>query len=173
MLCQAYQADKLSLMRGETLPGQGLIIGSRTAVIGVRVDGNPSSGSKQAKHFYVLRIHEFDQVIHDYVDTVLMETSVVPEAEQVQFQALALHHPDVGDVADPYLSEIRLPCDGAESSELGAVETYPIVPPGMHVLEGFEHFRGIIHLVSGLVAEGRKSFFFPVHNQKSNILKGL
>ena len=163
MLCQAYQADNLSLMGRETLPGKGLIFSPWTAVIGIRMDGYPSSRSEQAQHLDVLRIHQLNQVVHDYVDTILMETAMVPEAEEIQLQALALHHPDVRNVAYTDLCEIGLSGYRAKGGELRAVEADPIVPAGMHVGKSFKYLRRIIHLVAGSVSKGFQPFFLSIH----------
>ena len=104
-------------MRGEALLRQLLVFRAGTAVIGVRIDGYPPSRDEKPCHFDVFRIHQLDEVLHDHVDAVLVETSVVAEAEEIELQALALDHPDVRDIGDAYLREIRLTGDRAQSRE--------------------------------------------------------
>ena len=162
MLCQERKADKLSLVGGETLLGECLIVSSRAPVIGIRMDGYATSGSEQSENFDVLGIHQLDQVIEDDIDAILMETAMVAETEEVELQALALHHPDVGNIADPDLGEVRLPGNRAKCRELRAVEPDPVIPAGMHILKSLQHFRSVIHLVTGLVTKGRQTFFLPV-----------
>ena len=152
MLCQAAAADNLSLVGSESLTGKGLVVSPWPSVVDIRMDGYSSSRSEQAQHLDVLRIHQFDQVIEDDVDTILVETSVVTETEQVEFEALALNHTYVGNIADADLCEIRLSRDRAQSSEFRAVETHPVITAGMHVLESLEDIGSIIHLISGRVA---------------------
>ena len=89
--------------------------------------------------------------------------AVVTEAEQVQLQALALHHLHVGDVRDAYLGKVRLSGDGAQAGELGAVESYPVVALRMAVVEGLEHLRGIVLPVRGLAAQQGQLVFQFFH----------
>ena len=74
--------------------------------------------------FDVFWIHQFDEVLHDDVDTVFVEVAVVSEAEQVELQALAFHHFMVGEIVDAYFGKVGLPCDGAEAGELKALEDF-------------------------------------------------
>ena len=60
----------------EPFPGQLLPLCARTAVVGVRVDGNAAAGSKESGNFNVLGIHQFDEVLHNCVHAVLVEISV-------------------------------------------------------------------------------------------------
>ena len=85
------------------------------------------------------------------------------EAEQIELEALALHHPPVGDVADADLREIRLPGNRAQCREFRAVETHPIIVVGVLVLEGLEHAGIVVLAVSGLPAEGLELFTVSCH----------
>ena len=162
MLCQAAKADNLSLVSGETLSGECLVVSPGPAVIDIGMDGYATSRGKQTKYLDVLRVHQPDEVIEDYIDTILVESAMVAETEKVEFQALALDHSDVGNIADPDLGEIRLPGNRAQRSELRAIEPHPIITTGMHVLEGLKDLGSVIHLISGLVAKSLKPFFLPV-----------
>ena len=162
MLCQERKADNLSHVGVETLLGECLIVSPGATVIGIRMDGYATSRGEKSEHFDVLGIHQLDQVIEDNIHAILMETAMVAETEEVELQALTLHHPDVGNITDPYLRKIGLPCDRAKGRELRAVELHPIIPPWMHVLEGLKDLRSVIHLVTGLMAKGRQTFFLPV-----------
>lgn len=51
--------------------------------VGKRMDGNPSTGHEDTAHLYISGSHEFNKVIEDNVDTVLMKITVIAEAEQV------------------------------------------------------------------------------------------
>ena len=149
-------------MRGEALLRQLLVFRAGTAVIGVRIDGYPPSRDEQPCHFDVFRIHQLDEVLHDHVDAVLVETSVVAEAEEIELQALALDHPEVRDIGDAYLREVRLTGDRAQGREFGTVEAYPVVVVRMLVLKCFQHLGGVIILVNGVAAQGLQAFFFPI-----------
>ena len=58
--------------------------GSALAVIAVRIDGNASTGSELAPYFDIFRIHELNQIFHDYVYAVLMKVAVITEREQIE-----------------------------------------------------------------------------------------
>ena len=129
-----------------------LIFGARLAIVCKGVDADASSGYKDACHLNVLGLHEADEVLHDDVDTVLVEAPMIPEAEEVEFEALALHHTFVREVADAYLSKVWLPCDGAECCELWAVEAHPVVILCVFVLKCFQHLGGVVLGYLGFLA---------------------
>ena len=122
-----------------------LILRAGLAVVGKGIDADAAAGDEDACHLDVLGVHEADEVFHDDVDAVLVEAAVIAEAEEIEFEALALHHSSVGEVADAYLCEVGLSGDGAECRELRAVEAYPVVVIGVFVFESFQHF-GIVVL---------------------------
>ena len=99
-----------------------------------------SPGHEDTPHFDISRIHQVPEVIEDYVDTILVEIPVVAEREEIEFQTLALHHLDPGDIGDEYVSEIGLACFGAERGELRTVECNQILAFGMFVVESLEQF---------------------------------
>ena len=150
-------------MPGEALLRELFVFRSGTAVIGVRIDRDTAARGEEARDFDIFGIHQGDQVLHDRVDAVFVEIAVAAEAEEIELQALALHHPPVGDVADADLREIRLPGDRAERREFGAVEAYPVVVPGMLVLESLEHAGIVVLAVGGLPAESLELFAFSCH----------
>ena len=147
-------------MRGEALLGEGLVLGAGTTVVGVRVDGDASARGEEAGNLYVFWIHQFDEVLHYLVDTVLVEITVVAEAEQIQFQALALNHPDVRNITDPDLREVRLPRDRAQARELRAVEPYPVIVILMLVDERLQNLRSVVTFIFSLLAEGLQALQF-------------
>ncbi len=147
-------------VRGEALLGEGLVLGAGTAVVGVRVDGDAAARGEEAGDLYVLGIHQLDEILHDLVDAVLVEITVVAEAEQIQFQALALDHPDVWNIADPDLREVRLPRDRAQACELRAVEPHPIVVVLMLVDERLQNLRSVVTFIFSLFAEGMQTLQF-------------
>ena len=154
-------------MRCETLLGQFLPFGAGTAVIGVRIDADAAAGRKEARHFDVLGIHQFDQILHDRIDDVFVEIAVAAETEQIEFQALALNHAHVGNVGDADLRKVRLAGNGAERREFRAVETDPVIVLLVHVLEGLEHLRRIVLTVLDLRSEGLQVVFLAVHDYSS------
>ena len=154
-------------MRGEALPGEGLVLGAGTAVVGVRVDGDAATWGEEAGNLDVFGIHQFDEVLHDDVYAVLVEVSVVSEAEKIEFETLAFNHLDVRDIADAELCEVRLSCNRTESGELRAVETHPVVIALVLVFECLQYLRCVVHSVFGLAAKGLETFLFSfviVHN---------
>lgn len=96
---------------GETLFGQFLVLGTRTAVVGVRIDGDTATWGKETSNLDVFGIHQFYEVLHDDVYAVFVEVSVVSEAEKIELETLALNHLDVRDIADAELREVRLSCN--------------------------------------------------------------
>lgn len=152
---------------GEALLGQFLVLGARTAVVGVRVDGDAATWGEEAGDLDVFGIHQFDEVFHDDVYAVLVEVSVVSEAEKIELEALALDHLHVRDIADAEFREVRLSCNRTEGGELRAVETHPVVIALVLVFECLQHLRSVVHSVFGLAAKGLEAFLFSfviVHN---------
>jgi hypothetical protein len=145
---------------GETLFGQFLVLGTRTAVVGVRIDGDAATRGKEACDLDVFGIHQFDEVLHDDVYAVLVEVSVVSEAEKIELETLALDHLDVRDIADAKLCEVRLSCNRTERGELRAVETHPVVIALVLVFECLQYLRSVVHSVFGLAAKGLETFLF-------------
>lgn len=141
------------LVCGETMFGQFLVLGARTAVVGVRVDGDAATWGEEAGDLDVFGIHQFDEVLHDDVYTVLVEVSVVSEAEKIELETLTLNHLDVRDIADAELCKVRLPGYRTESGELRAVETHPVVIALMLVFECLQYLRCVVHSVFGLAAK--------------------
>ena len=109
----SYFIGKLFVCR-EALLGKGLVLRAGAAPVGVGVDGDAAARGEEARDLDVLGVHQGAQVFHDGVDAVLVEVAVGAETEEVELEALALHHPPVGDVADADLREVRLARDGAQ-----------------------------------------------------------
>ena len=129
------------------------------AKVGKRLDGDASSGIEQADDLQILGIHQLDQVLHDDVDTILMEIAVVAEAEQVELQALALDHALARDIVDNDMAEVGLARLGTQRGELGAIERHHIVVLGVLVLEGLKHIGTVVKLIGrALVAQQRHTF---------------
>ena len=78
------------------------------AVVGEGFDGDAATRVEQSDDLQIFGIHQLDQVFHDDVNAVLVEIAVVAEAEEVELQALALHHACARDVVDDNMSEIGL-----------------------------------------------------------------
>ena len=114
-------------MSSKTLLGQLLVLGAGLAIVGIRPDADAATGCEDARHLNVLGLHQGDKVLHDDIDTVFMKVAVVAEAEEIELQTLALHHLDIGNVADANLCKVGLSCDRTQRCELGAVETHPVV----------------------------------------------
>ena len=121
-------------------------------MVGKRMDGNAAARRELAKDLDVLGLHQLDQVLHDDVHAVLMEVAMVAEAEQIELERLALHHLLARDVADDDGGEVWLAGDGAQAGELRADELHEVVVVRVLVVEGFQHFRGVVGPVLGLLA---------------------
>ena len=164
---QVHTDDKLPgrstplFVRGEAGPGNLFPARVRAAVVGVGMDGDAATGRELAPDLDILRIHECDEVLHDSVHAILVEIAMVAEREQVELQALALHHALIGYVVDVNGGEIGLACDRAEAREFGTVELHEVVVFGMFVLEGLQHLRCVIGGIAYLlVSQQFQAFIF-------------
>ena len=147
----------------ESLLCQLLIFRARPPIVGIRIDADATARREQPRDLDILGIHELDEILHDDVDTILMEVAVVAEGEEIELQALAFHHLHIGDIADTDLRKVGLTRDGTERGELGAVEPHPVVVLLMLVGEGLQHLRGIIHLIFGLGTQRLETLVFSFH----------
>ena len=136
-------------MRGEALLREGLVLGAGAAVVGVRVDGDATTWREEAGDLYVLGIHQLDEVLHYLVDAVLVEITVVAETEQIEFEALALHHLNTWNIVDNDMTEVGLPGFWTQRGELWAVEGHEIFIFRVLVHKRFEHIWGVVEFVSG------------------------
>lgn len=53
------------------------------AVVGIRIDGNPATRSKDTGDFDVFRIHQTNEILHDLVHAIFMKIAMVAKAEQI------------------------------------------------------------------------------------------
>ena len=120
----------------ETVLCHFLIFCTGLAVVGIGVDADAATGDKDTCYLDVLGFHEADEVLHDDVDTILVEAAMITEAEEVKFETLAFYHTLVGEVVDAYFCEVRLTSNWTQSRKLRAVETYPVVILWMLVFKG-------------------------------------
>ena len=84
------------------------------AIIGKGFDRNASTRVEQSDDLQIFGIHQFDQILHDDVDAVFVEIAVVAETEEVEFQALTLHHACARDIIDDNMAEIGLTSLGTQ-----------------------------------------------------------
>ena len=148
-------------VRRKASPGDLFPARVRTAVVGVGMDGDTAARREFAPDLDILRVHERDEVLHDSVHAILVEIAVIAEREQIEFQALALHHALIRHVVDVDRGEIGLTRDRAEARELGAVELHEVVVFGMFVLEGLQHLRCVIGGIAYLlVSQQFQAFIF-------------
>ena len=164
------QRPKISLVGGETPLGECLVLGAGAAVVRIRVDGDAAAGCEEPCDLYVLGIHQLDEILHNLVDAVLVEIPVIPEAEQIQFQTLALYHPHIRNITDPDLGEVRLPRYRTQARELRAVEPHPIVVALMLVDKRLQNLWSIVTFIFSLLSEGLKTLKFSSfrHNIQIN-----
>ncbi len=143
--------------------GEGLVLGAGTAEVGKGVDGDASAWHKKALHLDIAWLHEAVEVVHDDVDTVLVEVAMIAEREKIEFETFALYHAPVGDVAYADFGKIGLPGDGTQRGELGAEKLHPIVVVGMLIFESLQHFGVIIGSVFGVMTQHLQIIFGSVH----------
>lgn len=91
--------------------------------------------------------HERNEILHDDIDHILMEITMIAEAHQVKLQRLALHHLLARHIRDIDGRIIRLSRDGAKRRKLRAIEFDPVVVVRMAVLERLEDFRAVIVVI--------------------------
>ena len=130
-----------------------LVLSAGAAIVAEGKDADASPWGEVPKDLDVARVHQLDEIRHNDIHTVLMEGTVITEAEEVELEALALDHLHIRDIADVYGRIVGLSGDGAEAGELGAVEAHPIVIALMLIGEGLEHLGGIVLPVLGLAPE--------------------
>ena len=131
------------------------------AIVGKGLDRDAATGIEQAYDFQIFGIHQLDQVLHDDVDTVLMEVPVITEAEEIEFQALALHHQGTRNIIDDDMSEVGLTSLGAQRGKLGTIQSDKVLVLRMFVLKRLQHLGGIIiAILRVLVAQQRDTFQF-------------
>lgn len=90
-----------------------LILRARSAIVGIRKYAYASTWQEKACHLYIFRVHEFYEVLHNYVHAILMEITMITEREEIEFQTLAFHHPFIRYIHYLYLGKVWLTCDWA------------------------------------------------------------
>ena len=73
-----------------------------------RVDTDSAWWHENANGLYVFWLHQFSKVLHNHVNTVFVEITVVAKREEIEFKRLALYHFLTRDVVNDDLREIRL-----------------------------------------------------------------
>ena len=141
-----------------------LVLCSRTTIVGIRIDADTATWGEDTCHLYIFRIHEADKVFHDDIDAILMEVAMITEREEIEFQALALHHSHVWHILYLYLCKVRLSGNRTERSELRAVEKHPVVILRMFVLKALKHLRSIVLTIFRLLTKRLEVVFFAICN---------
>ena len=139
-----------------------LVLCSRTAIVGIRIDADTTTWSEDACNLYIFRIHEADKVFHNDIDTILVEVSMIAEREEIEFQTLALNHPDIRHILNLYLCKVWLTSNRTKGSELWAVEQYPIVILWMFVLKALKYLRSIVLTIFSLLTKRLKVIIFAI-----------
>jgi len=129
-------------------------------IVGIGVNGNTATREKEANDLNVFGLHQLDQVLHYDVDTILVEVTVIAEGEEIEFQALRLHHTLGRNIENLYLCKIGLTRNGTERSELGAIELHPVVILWVLILKGLQHFGCIVRGVLRIPAQQLQAFIF-------------
>lgn len=149
-------------MGEEPLLGQLFILRAGTTMVGIWVDADAATGCEDTGYLDVSGVHQLYQIFHDDVHTILMKGTVVAEAEEVEFQALALHHFHIGNIVDADGGEVGLAGDGAEAGELGTVECDPVIISRVLVGECFQYLRRIVLPEDCLIAQKAELIFFHI-----------
>jgi len=123
------------------------------AVIAVGIDAQTTTREELTPDFDVFRVHQFDEILHDDVHTIFVKTTVIAEAEKIEFQALALHHFFLGHVTDINGCKIGLAGDGAEAGEFRTVELDHVIVFRMLVVEAFQYFGIVVERVVRIITQ--------------------
>ena len=134
----------------EALLSEMLILGARAAVVGIGINADATTRGEEPDDLNILGIHQTDEILHDDIDAILMEITMIAKTEEIQLQTLRLHHPLTRNIQDLNLSKVRLPRDGTKRCKLRTVELNPIIVLRMLVLESLQNLRRIVHLILGL-----------------------
>jgi len=84
------------------------------AIVGKGIYRYSATGSEEPYHLQVTRIHQRHEILHYYIDAILMKVAVVAETEQIELQALALDHLFARNVVDDYARKVGLTGLGAQ-----------------------------------------------------------
>ena len=114
---------------------------------------------EDATHFYILGMHQFHEVLHYYIDAILVKIAMITEAEEIKFETFALHHIHGRNIVDNYTAKIRLSGLRAQRGEFRAGECDKIFVLWMLVWKRLEHLGSV---VGGILHAGcaEKSTFF-------------
>lgn len=77
---------RIHIMVHHPVLGHLFILGAGLSIIAIRINGDTAARSEFAPHFNVFRLHQFYQIIHNDIHTMLVEISMIAEAEQVQLE---------------------------------------------------------------------------------------
>ena len=65
----------------KALLGQGFVLGSWLAIVGVGIDADAATRREEAGYLYVFGLHQFDEILHDDVHAVFMKVAMVAKRE--------------------------------------------------------------------------------------------
>ena len=85
-------------MTKESFLSHSFVFSAGTSVVGIGVDADATAWGEETRYLDVFWIHETYEVLHDDVDTILVEVTMVAEGEEVELEALALHHATIRKV---------------------------------------------------------------------------
>ena len=139
-----------------------LVFCAWTTVVGVWIDADTATWGEDTCHLYIFRIHEADKVFHNDIDTILMEVAMITEREEIEFQALALHHSHVWHILYLYFCKVRLSGNRTERCELRAVEQHPVVILRMLVLKCLKYLWSIVLTVFSLLTKRLEVVVFAI-----------
>ena len=143
----------------QPLFGHTLIFGTGPTIVGIRIDRDTTTRSKEASNLNVLWVHQANQVLHNDIDTIFMKGSVTAKAEKVELKALTFHHLHIRNIGDTDFCKVGLSGNGTQAGKLRAVKAHPVVVLRMLVIESFEHLRSIVLPIDGFTAQQGKLVF--------------
>ena len=113
------------------------IFRSRLSIIAKGMDAYTAAGCEKPCYFDVLRFHQSNQVFHNDIDAVFVESAMIPKTEQIEFQAFAFYHFNVRNIIDQDSCKIRLSGNGTKAGKFRAVKMHPIIILRMLVDKSF------------------------------------
>ena len=119
-------------------------------IVGEGVDADAASWGEDTRYLEVLRVHQFDQVFHDDVDTIFVEIAVVAEREEIELERLRLHHLLPRNIRDVNRGKVGLPRLRTQRSELRTMEGNQILIVRMFVYESLKHFGSVVGRIRGV-----------------------
>jgi hypothetical protein len=149
----------MAIMAEQSLTSYSLILRPGASIVTEGHNTNPSTRAKVSGYLYVFGIHQLDEIVHNDIDTIFVKSTMRTKAEEIEFETFALYHAFVWDVIDVDCGEVGLPRNGAESRELRADKSNPVITLRMLIAECLQDLRSIIFFILRFFTKELKPLF--------------